>query len=68
MNVVVPSGVSTGNVYLDIAGPDSYNSEVVIPVGTGTASGAIRYAPRIKRPSAGIRAAPKRHPGPGNAP
>ena len=68
MNVVVPTGISTGNVYLDIAGPDSYNSEVVIPVGAGTANAAIRQAPRIKRPSAGIRAAPKRHPGPGNAP
>jgi uncharacterized protein (TIGR03437 family) len=68
MNVVVPSGVSNGNVYLDIAGPDSYNSEIVLPVGTGTATAAIRHAPRIRRPSAGVRATPKRHPAPGNVP
>jgi uncharacterized protein (TIGR03437 family) len=68
MNVVVPSGVSTGDVYLEIAGPDSFNSEVVIRVGTGTAGAAIRHAPRIKRPSAGSRATPKRHPAPGIVP
>jgi uncharacterized protein (TIGR03437 family) len=36
MNVQVPSGVTSGNVYLDIEGPDSYNSVAVIPVGTAT--------------------------------
>jgi len=61
MNVVVPSGVSTGNVYLEIAGPDSFNSEVVIPVGTGTAGAAMRQGPRIKRSSVRSRATPKRH-------
>jgi uncharacterized protein (TIGR03437 family) len=48
MNVVVPSGITTGtNVYLDLAGPDAYNSEVLIPVGTG---GVAREAPRLARP------------------
>jgi uncharacterized protein (TIGR03437 family) len=49
MNVVVPSGLSNGNHFLDISGPDSYNSEIVIPVGTGGA--AERTAARIKRPA-----------------
>jgi uncharacterized protein (TIGR03437 family) len=66
MNVVVPSGVSTGDVYLDIAGPDAYNSEVVIPV--GTAGAAIKHAPRMKRPSAPSRATPKRYRAPGIVP
>jgi uncharacterized protein (TIGR03437 family) len=35
-NVQVPSGVTSGNVYLDIEGPDSYNSVAVIPVGTAS--------------------------------
>jgi uncharacterized protein (TIGR03437 family) len=57
MNVVVPSGVSTGNVYLDILGPDSQNSELVIPVGTATAG--ERTAARMKRPAMRRRATAK---------
>ncbi|MBV9747013.1 MAG: hypothetical protein JO099_24895 [Acidobacteriia bacterium] len=38
MNIQIPSNISKGNIYLDIAGPDSYDSEVVVPI--GTASGA----------------------------
>lgn len=56
MNVVVPSGVSTGNVNLDILGPDSQNSEVVIPIGAGAAE---RTAARMKRPAMRRRAAAK---------
>lgn len=56
MNVVVPSGVTTGNVFLDIAGPDSYNSEVAIPIGTGKAAGAVRKAAKMARPSVRSRA------------
>lgn len=41
MNVTVPSNVTTGNVYLDISGPDSYNSEVVIPV-SASSTGAVQ--------------------------
>jgi uncharacterized protein (TIGR03437 family) len=59
MNVVVPSGVSNGNHFRDIAGPDSYNSEVVIPVGTGRATGAVRKAARMAQPSARSRATAK---------
>lgn len=57
MNIVVPSGLSAGDHYLEIAGPDSFNSELVIPV--GTAGAAIRQAPRMKRPSAAGRATAK---------
>jgi len=37
INLIVPSGVTAGNVYLDISGPDAYNSEAVIPIGTAAA-------------------------------
>ena len=61
MNVTVPSGVTAGNVYLDISGPDAYNSEVIIPIGAVAASQASplavhrpvmkRSAPRISTKS-----------------
>jgi uncharacterized protein (TIGR03437 family) len=38
MNITLPSTISSGNLFLDIAGPDSYNSAAIVPVGTGTAS------------------------------
>ena len=40
MNVVVPTGVAAGTNFLGIAGPDSYMSYALIPVGSSTASGA----------------------------
>ena len=53
MNVIVPNGVSAGNVHLNIAGPDSLNSSTVIPAGSGdpakaNASGAT-LLPRLPR-------------------
>jgi uncharacterized protein (TIGR03437 family) len=48
MNVVVPSGITNNPAYLDIAGPDAYNSEVAIPV--VTSGGAIRTSARMARP------------------
>ena len=59
MNIVVPSGVSNGNHFLDIAGSDAYNSEIAIPV--GTSSGAIRTSTRLARPH---RGAPRSRPVP----
>jgi hypothetical protein len=56
MNVTVPSGVAAGNVYLDISGPDSYNSEVVVPV---AAAGAATVAPQSVQRSIGRRTAPQ---------
>jgi uncharacterized protein (TIGR03437 family) len=38
VNIQIPPGVSAGDKTLDIAGPDSFASEAVIPVGTGSAS------------------------------
>jgi len=54
MNVIVPNGVSAGNVHLNIACPDSLNSSTVIPLGSGglaktNASGATALLPRLPR-------------------
>jgi hypothetical protein len=57
MNVQVPSGVTSGNVYLDIEGPDSYNSVAVIPV--GTASGTTSSIQTPVMPHARPLAKPK---------
>lgn len=32
VNITVPQGVSNGDVYVDISGPDSYTSQVTIPI------------------------------------
>jgi uncharacterized protein (TIGR03437 family) len=36
INFTVPSGVSTGEVALDISGPDSYSSEAAMAIGSGS--------------------------------
>ena len=36
VNVQIPSGIAAGDWYLDISGPDSYTSEAVISVGSGS--------------------------------
>jgi uncharacterized protein (TIGR03437 family) len=33
VNVTIPTGLTAGDNFLDIAGPDSYTSEAVIPIG-----------------------------------
>jgi uncharacterized protein (TIGR03437 family) len=38
VNLTIPTGLTSGNNVLDIAGPDSYTSEAIIPVGTGVAT------------------------------
>jgi uncharacterized protein (TIGR03437 family) len=48
LNVTVPSGVASGNQFLDISGPDAYNSSAVIPIGTGGAAAAIQH-PAVRR-------------------
>ncbi len=48
MNLTIPSGLTSGDNDLDIAGPDSYTAEVLIPIG-GTAAAAsdrARQEPR----------------------
>ncbi len=52
MNVTVPSGLTAGANALDIAGPDSYTSEVTIWIAGSSAAGApsaatVRRAPRM---------------------
>jgi uncharacterized protein (TIGR03437 family) len=49
VNVTIPTGLTTGNNNLDLAGPDSYASEVVIPIGTaGTVSSPSALPARAK--------------------
>jgi uncharacterized protein (TIGR03437 family) len=36
VNIQIPSGITTGDWYLDISGPDSYTSEALISVGSGS--------------------------------
>lgn len=58
LNVTVPTGLTAGPNYLDISGPDSYMSYLLIPVqatasSTTTSSdtkAAIAIAPRFRRP------------------
>jgi uncharacterized protein (TIGR03437 family) len=52
LNVVVPSGTHSGNVYLDIQGPDSYNSEAAIPIASASGSSvALPSLPMLHRPA-----------------
>jgi uncharacterized protein (TIGR03437 family) len=39
VNVTIPSGLTAGDNYLDIAGPDAYTSEALIPI-AGASAGA----------------------------
>lgn len=51
INAEVPSGVSSGNVNLDVAGPDSYTSEAYLPVGSvaSTTPAARRPVPHTSQ-------------------
>ena len=44
LNVTIPSGVSAGDHYLNIFGPDSYNSQALVSIGTGSAAAAAQTA------------------------
>ncbi len=62
VNVTVPSGVTAGDNFLDIGGPDSYTSEVLISIsGTAAADSPVarRIVPHIAKP---ITPLPKRQP------
>jgi uncharacterized protein (TIGR03437 family) len=53
LNVTVPSGINSGDVFVEIAGPDSYTSEASIPIGsTGLAAAARAEKPVHRRPMA----------------
>jgi uncharacterized protein (TIGR03437 family) len=52
LNVTVPNGVSTGDVYLDVSGPDSYTSQALISIAPGSAASLAPMAsPQVKRQS-----------------
>jgi hypothetical protein len=58
----MPSGVTSGDNFLDIGGPDSYTSEVLISISGTTAANspvARRIVPKIAKP---ITPLPKRKP------
>jgi uncharacterized protein (TIGR03437 family) len=51
-NLTIPSGLTAGDNYLDISGPDSYTAEVLIPIGgTATAASDVRASSaKARRP------------------
>ncbi len=53
LNVVVPQGIHSGNVYVNISGPDSYTSEAVLPIAAGMGTVTGNAVPRAaRRPAA----------------
>ena len=55
INVTVPTGTTSGNIFLDIGGPDSYTSEAGIEVGAGSSavvSSSLRSKARPRLPRA----------------
>jgi uncharacterized protein (TIGR03437 family) len=49
LNVTIPSGLSAGDHFLDVSGPDSYDSEALISIGTGSAAAAQPATPQGRR-------------------
>lgn len=47
VNVTIPSGLTSGDNTLDLGGPDSYTSEVLIPIGTGSSSSGSTLPARV---------------------
>ena len=65
INVEVPTGVSSGNVFLDISGPDSTTIEAFIPIGSGAGTvPASSVSPPLRqhKPAGHIRTNPHRSP------
>jgi adhesin/invasin len=46
-NVTIPSGLTAGDNYMDLAGPDSYTSEALISI-AGTTAGASELPVHVK--------------------
>jgi len=54
LNVTIPSGLSASDHFLDVSGPDSYNSQALVTVGSGAAAArpaAQTAKHRMARPS-----------------
>jgi uncharacterized protein (TIGR03437 family) len=49
LNVKIPSGLSAGDHFLDVSGPDSYDSEALISIGTGSAAATQPATPQSRR-------------------
>jgi len=41
LNIAIPTGLTAGDNYLDIQGPDSYSSEALLPIGSGSGAAAV---------------------------
>jgi uncharacterized protein (TIGR03437 family) len=53
VNVTIPTGLASGVYTLDIAGPDSYNSQALIAIGTAAAADRQPKASSRRHPLAG---------------
>jgi uncharacterized protein (TIGR03437 family) len=49
LNVTVPSGINSGDVFVEIAGPDSYTSEASIPIGSSGLAASAKADKQIHR-------------------
>lgn len=49
LNVTIPPGTPAGDQYLDIGGPDTLNSQILLPIGGGTARSATEVPTRGRR-------------------
>lgn len=48
LNLTIPTGLTTGDTFLNIEGPDSFSSEALIPIGSGTGVNAVPARPEIQ--------------------
>jgi uncharacterized protein (TIGR03437 family) len=46
INALVPSGVTAGDNFVDISGPDFFTSQALLPIGSGSGAAAARDTPR----------------------
>jgi hypothetical protein len=51
INVTIPSGLTAGDNFLDLAGPDSYNSEALISIAGATSAAEVPARPLAVRGS-----------------
>lgn len=51
INAQVPAGLSAGDAYVDVTGPDYYSSQAKLPIGTGGSAGAAAAQPARRIPS-----------------
>lgn len=59
VNVTIPTGLTAGDNFLDISGPDSYTSEALISIGTGSTASAADSGATARSVAAARGAQPK---------